>query len=152
MANGCASQWKLTPSDLGVVVFEFKGRHFVFGAAIEEMDLFRAQSPRGVGRVDGGVPAADHDHAPADREIGGGLVAFDETERVDHARGFLAGNAEPFHGAQSQAQEDDGEVALQILDRDGAAHFRLAELHAQRAHQADLAEASEARSLYSATP
>ena len=55
--------------DLGVIVLEGEGRHFLFGAAVEQVDFFGAQTPGGVGGVDGGVAAADDHHAPAHLEI-----------------------------------------------------------------------------------
>ena len=49
----------------GEFVFVIESGHFVFRAAINQMDLFCAQPMRGGGGVDGGVAAADDHYAAA---------------------------------------------------------------------------------------
>ncbi len=74
-------------------------------------------------------------------EIGQGLVAFDEAEGVDDAGEMVAGEAEAFHGAEADADEDEVEFALQLVEGDVGADFGLAELDAHRADHFDFAEA-----------
>ena len=126
---------------LGVIVFELEGGHFVFTAAVEEVDVFRAQAKGGVGGVDGGVASADDDDGAAGSKVGQGLVAFDEAEGVDDAGEMVAGEAEAFHGAEADADEDEVEVALELIEGDSGADFGLAELDAHRADHVDFAEA-----------
>ncbi len=126
---------------LGVVVLERESRHFLFATPIEEMYVLGAEPHRGVGGIDRGIARADHDHGLAGFKIGLRLVAFDKAQRVDHAGELVAGDAEAFHGAETHADEDEIEVALQGFQRNRAAHFRLAELHAHPADQVHFAQA-----------
>ena len=126
---------------LGVIVLELEGGHFGFAAAVDEVDIFRSQAKGGVGGVDGGVAAADDDDGAAGSKVGQGLVAFDEAEGVDDAGEVVAGEAEAFHGAEADADEDEVEFALQLIEGDVGADFGLAELDAHRADHFDFAEA-----------
>jgi hypothetical protein len=53
---------------------------------------------------------------------------------------MLAGDAEAFHGAEADADENEIEVALKIGERDGIAHFGLAEFYAHVADHFHFAE------------
>ena len=125
----------------GVIVLEGEGGHFLFAAAVEEVHVLGAEAHGGVGGIDGGVAAADHDDAAAGLKIGLRLVALDEAQGVDDAGELVAGNAEALHGAEADADEDEVELALQLIERDGAADFGLAELHAHGAHHFHFAQA-----------
>ena len=100
---------------LGVFVLEVEGRHVVLAAAIEKIDGLRAQAARGVGRVDGGVAGAHHNNGSVHLADVAGLVRGDKFERVHHAFVVLAGNAEPLHRAQAEAEEDDSRTRLRAL-------------------------------------
>jgi hypothetical protein len=138
---------------LGQVVFELKGGHLRFAAAIEHVHLLRAQ-PQGRGScVDGRVAAADHHHAPAHRRASVHLIIRDEPQGVDHARQPFAGYAEGLRAAQAHAQEDDIELLFHLFDAQLAADLRAQRNSTPNARTSSTScRLSEGRSLYSATP
>src|SRR5208283_699796 len=110
-----------------------------FTAAIEHVNLSGAEAEGGGGRVDGGVAAADDDYAAAHGRAAMGLVFGDEAQRVDDAGQGFTGDIEGLRASQADAQEDDVEVFLELLDAQFAADFHAeAEVDAQGADQFDL--------------
>ena len=63
ISMGCASQWNCTPSSFEWSYSECECRHFLSLSPIKQVNMFGAQPFGGIGGVDGGIAAADHDHA-----------------------------------------------------------------------------------------
>ena len=118
------------------------------------MDSLRAQDARGNSGVDRGVASADHDGSRANVVPSLSLVGGDEADRVDHSRQILAGNAELLRRAQTDAEKNGVELALQLIERDVRADFDAgADVNAQRARSIrSRARLSPGVNLYSATP
>ena len=110
-----------TPSSNAPSISLCDGRHLVPGPAIEYGDL-GAQTPADPGRVDSGVPAADHNHFASHLQR---FAAIDVVKKFDagqNVAGVFARHAEfqPLMGAD--ADEDGFAFLPQLLERDILPH------------------------------
>src|ERR1039458_5616143 len=126
----------------GVFVLEVEGRNVVLTASIEQVDGLRAKTAGGVRGVDGGVSSADHDHRSAHLANVACLVGGDQLECVHHTVRVLAGNAEPLHRAEAEAEEDEVKLRFESYQFGGCpnAHSK-AELNAKATDHLPLAHA-----------
>ncbi len=99
-----------------VFVFEGEGGHVGFGAAVEDGDVRGSEVFGSHGSVYGGVASADDGHFVTDMHGFGVLVSSDKFQSVDDVAGVFAGNAERLRAAETNADEDGVEFALEIFD------------------------------------
>src|SRR6516162_2208316 len=90
----------------GLLVFEGKSGHVLSVTAVDDPYGFGAQAAGCPSGVDGGVARSDDHDAAAHGEHTAGFVALDEFEGVDDGGMIFAGNAEPVHGPETDAQEN----------------------------------------------
>ena len=100
---------------LGMFVFKVKCGHVAFAATIEQVNRLRAEAARGIGGIDRGVACAHHHDRAVDLAKAPGFVGRDQFERIQHALLILAGNIQPLHRAQADAEKDEVELRLQAL-------------------------------------
>ncbi len=140
--DGLRLQAELDALEFRVFVFELEGGHLALAAAVDQVDVGSAQALGGVGGVDRGISSADDGDAAADRDGLGGLVVGDETQRVDDAFEFFAGEIQRLGRSEADGDEDGGVFALQIFDGDVAAHRDAeAEIDAHGFNQIHFAQA-----------
>ncbi len=110
--------------------------------AIDEIDDFRAEPPRGRDHIDGGIAGANAGYSPANFDLRERLDFrfLDELHRAVNALQILARQLE-FPGlAQSHADEDAVELFLEIREGDIASDLHLLpELHTQIADHLNFA-------------
>src|SRR5262249_3062933 len=126
---------KLHTFETRVVVLEGEGRHFLLGAAIEQVYLGGPQSHSRVGRVDRRVAAPDHHNRTARLKIGKCLVPLDETERINDPVQVLSGNREALHGSESDSDEQKRKLLLEVFQKDIAAGLLLSKLDTHRSNE-----------------
>src|SRR5260370_324824 len=114
--------------------FVFECRRVARTPAIDEIDDFRAEPPRGRHDIHGGITCANACYSPADFDLGTKLdfCVFDKLHRAIDALQILARQLE-FPGlAQSHTNEDAVELLLEIREGDIASDLDLLpELHTQ---------------------
>jgi hypothetical protein len=120
------------------------GGHVGLAAAVQDHRFLRAQ-PLGLGdRINRGVAAADHRHAPAHRHLvqRTGVDQLDEVQRLEHLGQVLARDAQPIGAAQPDAHEHGVELLLQLADGEVLADLDpAADLHAELPDQLHLGQA-----------
>ena len=89
----------------GLLHFVLEGRHLFPGTAVDDGHV-RPQPDGAAGHVDGHVAAADDGQALADLLGLAQVVAPQELDPLDHARGVLVFNAQGFAHVAADAQED----------------------------------------------
>src|SRR5260370_21357685 len=107
--------------------FVFECRRVARTPAIDEIDDFRAEPPRGRHDIDGGITCANACYSPADFYLGKRLdfCFFDKLHRAIDALQILSRQLE-FPGlAQSHTNEDAVELLLEIREADIASALDL---------------------------
>src|SRR5277367_4428648 len=125
---------------LSMFIFEIEGGDVLLVAAIDDVDFVSTESFGGVGGVDGGVACADDYDLAAYRASAASLVAGDKFNRVDDSWVVVAGDVELAHRAKSDAEEDDVEFPLQLLQIGPIGDVSLFEFDSERADQLDFAQ------------
>src|SRR3569623_801263 len=100
---------------LGVLVFEVKGCHLALAATIEQVDSVCAESPGCTGSVNGGL--SRHNNCSRSRHLlqSPCLVGGYKLQGVQHALLVLAGNVHALHRSESDTEEKEVELRLQLL-------------------------------------
>ena len=93
-----------------------------------------------LGCIDGGVAGSDDDYAAADRDGLGGFVVGYEAQGVDYAGEPFAGDAEGFHAAVADAEEDGVVFGGDALEAGVVDLFSGADFDAQGADEVHFAE------------
>ena len=103
---------------LGLLDLHLVGRHLLAGAPVEQADLVGAEAQRRARAVDGGVAAADHQHAAGQLVGAAQAVLAQELDAGQHARRVLV--LDPHLRAVPGADaEEDGVVAVLLQAGDG---------------------------------
>jgi hypothetical protein len=107
------------------LVFERGG--ILWTPAIDEIDNFRAEPPRGRHNIDGGIAGANAGYSPADFDLWERLDFrfLDELHRTVDALQILARQLEFSGLAQSHPDEDAVELFLEIREGDIASDLHL---------------------------
>ena len=97
---------------LGLRDLRLVGGHLRARAPVEEAHLGDAQAQRGARAVDGGVPAAHHQHPAVDVDLALEAELLEELDAGEHPRGVFVRDAHPGAVPGPDSQEDGVVAAL----------------------------------------